>query len=212
MIISFADENEMISLPVAPPDFKIAKGIGIETVSLSEIGDYIFAGKKTLESMTISSFFPKKDYYFATKKKEPYEYIAWIEKRMYDETVVRYIIEGTNINIPVLFTNIVYGERDGTGDVYYDLSLREYKYTGAVITTAAEVESMSQRNDELLYNQTDIETYVIKKGDTLSKICLDKYGNYKLWEKLQKYNGLSTTLIFTGNTLKIPPIKILEEL
>ena len=58
MKISFADDNEMITLPVTPPEFKIPKGINIETVSLSEIGDYIFAGhtsKKTSISDVINA-------------------------------------------------------------------------------------------------------------------------------------------------------------
>ena len=212
MKISFTDYNEMITLPVTPSDFKIKEGVKIETISLTEIGDYIFGGHGTLESFSISSFFPAKDYYFATMKHNPYDYVNWILNRMYHKTVVRYIIEGTDINIPVLFEDIEYGEQDGTGDVYYSLTVRRYRYADSVAVKAEDVETVTSRSDSQLENQSEVLSYKIKSGDTLSKICRDKYGDHSLYPKLQKYNGLKTTVIFSGNILKIPPKSVLEGL
>ena len=52
-----------------------------------------------------------------------------------------------------------------------------------------------------------VKTYVVKKGDSLSKIAKHEYGNANDWRKIFEANRdiiKDPDLIFPGQTLKIP--------
>lgn len=203
------DPWQELRLPVAPPAFEVDNGIKIETVNIHNVGDVIFGTNGTLGSIVIDSFFPAQNYYFAHQTGEnPYSYVDWFVIRSYNKTECRLIVTGTPINIPVIIENIKYSEKDGTGDVYYLLTLRQTRELSARVTnnSSNSITQENQRADEVLQNETAVENYTIKPGDNLSTICRIKYGNSNLWPKLQKYNGLSSTVIISGNTLRLPPI------
>jgi LysM repeat protein len=203
--IIFKDNNEELILPVTPASFKIGAGIKVETINITAIGDVNIGSHGTLASISLDSFFPQSEYDFASKKFEPYEYIEWFKYRSWMKTVLRFIVSDTGINLPVLVENIDYGEQDGAGDVYYNLSLREYRYVNPIIT-AAETNAPTRASEQV---QTDTITHYIKSGDTLSAISRKYYGNANLWQKLAAYNGIKGSLIIAGRTLQIPPIGVI---
>jgi nucleoid-associated protein YgaU len=52
-----------------------------------------------------------------------------------------------------------------------------------------------------------VKTYVVQKGDSLSKIAKDEYGNANAWQKIYEANRdiiKNPDLIYPGQTLKIP--------
>jgi nucleoid-associated protein YgaU len=52
------------------------------------------------------------------------------------------------------------------------------------------------------------DTYVVQKGDSLSKIAKHHYGNANDWRKIFEANSdiiKDPDLIYPGQTLKIPP-------
>lgn len=56
-----------------------------------------------------------------------------------------------------------------------------------------------------------IEEYVVKKNDSLNKICLLKYKDVKYIDSLAKYNDIKNkNLIYTGQVLKLPANEVLE--
>jgi nucleoid-associated protein YgaU len=55
---------------------------------------------------------------------------------------------------------------------------------------------------------TDAKTYTIVKGDTLSKIARDEYGDAKLWRKLFEHNKdviKDPDKIFPGQVISLHP-------
>lgn len=50
----------------------------------------------------------------------------------------------------------------------------------------------------------EYDEYIVKKGDTLSKICLSHYGNAKLYTKVAEYNNINPNIIYTGQKIKLP--------
>jgi nucleoid-associated protein YgaU len=55
---------------------------------------------------------------------------------------------------------------------------------------------------------TSGKTYTIAKGDTLSKIARDEYGDPKLWRELFKHNKdviKDPDKIFPGQVIVLPP-------
>jgi nucleoid-associated protein YgaU len=118
---------------------------------------------------------------------------------------LRFVIPKTKVNVKVIITDISYGERDGTGDVYANINLREYRKLSAVQTDKTGNKSRSVEKAK-----TEKQNYVIKKGDTLGAICRKYYGNSSLSNKLATYNGIkNANLIHAGKTLKIPDKSLL---
>jgi nucleoid-associated protein YgaU len=55
--------------------------------------------------------------------------------------------------------------------------------------------------------QATTETYVVRQGDSLSKIAKERYGNANQWPKIYEANKdviKDPDLIYPGQTLRIP--------
>ena len=53
--------------------------------------------------------------------------------------------------------------------------------------------------------QDQVERYEVKRGDTLSGICAEYYGDAGLFPALQKANGLKSSDLVPGQTISLPP-------
>ena len=53
--------------------------------------------------------------------------------------------------------------------------------------------------------QAQVERYEVKRGDTLSGICAEYYGDAGLFPALQKANGLKSSDLVPGQTISLPP-------
>lgn len=53
--------------------------------------------------------------------------------------------------------------------------------------------------------QAQVERYEVKRGDTLSGICAEYYGDAGLFPALQKANGLKSPDLVPGQTISLPP-------
>ena len=121
-------DNEKIQLPVVPSEYTIKKGNNNSTAIVEDIGEINIIGRSKLEETSISSFFPAQRYYFCQcEPKTSLEYIELIEKWIISNKPIRYIITNTNINGLFTIEDFEYGEKDGTGDIYFTLTLKEYK-------------------------------------------------------------------------------------
>lgn len=211
--VIFVYGDEQLELPVTPQSFEVSTGMRSETINLTNIGEVELPGKKSVFQIQLSSFFPLTEYDFVKKQKEPYEYTAWFEEKARANVALRVIVTNTSINRKIRIKSIDYGEKDGSGDVYYTLTLSDAEdfitKTAVQSGTATTVQTAAQRTDEPVEQQQTVEDYVIQSGDCLIRICRKKYGDGSLWAALQKYNGLPSTLIITGKTLKLPPKSVL---
>lgn len=207
--ISFKDtqNNTELVLPVTPPSFEVSHGINIETVNIHMLGEVALAGYGTLPTFKIDCMLPARKYPFNQPETvlNPYKYVTKIEEWCDNHTVLRFIVSDTMVNAPVLISEIIYGERDGTGDVYATISMHKYR---EVQTVQLSVTGNNSRTVETAL--VIAETYVIDAGDTLSAICRRFYGDASLYDRLARYNNISNpNLIYAGNVLKIPDIGLL---
>lgn len=53
--------------------------------------------------------------------------------------------------------------------------------------------------------QAQVERYEVKRGDTLSGICAEYYGDAGLFPALQEANGLTSPDLVPGQTISLPP-------
>ena len=199
-------------LPVTPSEFIVSLGNKIETVNVTEVGDVNIAGTGNLMSIQLSSFFPNRDYSFvfpvssdppSVEVSTPYDYIGYFQDWKNNKTVLKFVIPSNNVvNVPVLLEEISYGEKDASGDVYYTLSLREYRQLklNASIDTQAANEVRSVENAP-----KPPQEYTVVSGDTLWAIAKKYYGNGSLYPKIAEANGLKNPhLIYPGDVFIIP--------
>lgn len=207
--VCFIADGRELRLPVTPM-FSAPAGKKIETVNIDEVGDVNLPGKPTPATIQLEGFFPAADvpYAIGTGLDDPYDYVQQFASWAKSETVVRYVVTGTSINLPVLIESIDYGEEDGTGDVHYTLNLVEYVYLETPTTEIIDTGNGSR-------SETDGPgaplKYTVKKGDTLAAIARKYYGDSSLAYKIATVNGIKNpSLIYPGQVLDLPDAKELE--
>ena len=129
IFLSINNRKQVIQLPIVPSEFKIPSPMNNETFTTINQGDIKVIGRRGLKSLTIESFFPLKHYPFSRSRTyKGWEYVeiieSWIDKRV----PIRLIISNTPINLAMTIENFEYGPQDGSGDIYYSLSLSEFKF------------------------------------------------------------------------------------
>lgn len=201
--------GEEIVLPVTPEQFEVSDGINVETVNIHGMGDAHLAGGESLGSISVSSFFPANQYDFAQYRvTNPYEYIAKLRAVIQSREPARFIVSGTDVNRAVLLSSLQYSEKDGSNDVYFTLQMEEYRQLEAAELpeeAALAVEEAGETEDRP-------GSYTVKRGDTLSSIARQFYGNPSLAYRLATANGIKNpNLIRTGQVLTLPGLTALRE-
>ncbi len=138
IFLSINNRQQVIKLPILPAQFKIQSGMKNDTYETISQGDIKLIGMPTLKSITLEAFFPKKEYSFLRDRKHKgWEYVEMIEEWKLRRVPIRLIISedtvytdnGPNIiNMPCTIEAFEYGVQDGTGDIYYTLTLSEFKF------------------------------------------------------------------------------------
>ncbi len=155
--------------------------------------------------MTIQSFFPNQDYPFClyTDYPKPYECIKLLLKWKESGRPIRVIVTETPINYAMAIESLSYSEVDGTGDVYFTLELKEYKFikTPVLGTSSQNTLTTPPTTREVKSPPT---SYVVRKGDTLWLIAKKLTGegsNYKVIAT--KNNIINPNKIYVGQRLVI---------
>lgn len=129
IFLSINNREQVIQLPVVPSEFMITspqKNEGYNTISQ---GDIKLIGMRGLKSLTLSSFFPSKDYPFLRDRTyKGWQYVKMIESWIDRRVPIRLIITNTDINMPVTIESFEYGPQDGSGDIYYSLQLEYFPF------------------------------------------------------------------------------------
>lgn len=113
-------------LPVIPPSFTISKPQGTEVFETVSQGELQLIGVPKLKGITISSFFPIRDYpYLRDTSMKGWEYVykidTWIEQKL----PIRLVITDTPINMAVAVKDFDYSIKTD-GDLWYNLQLEEF--------------------------------------------------------------------------------------
>lgn len=191
-------DKDKFKLPVTPRSFDVSVAHKNTVVNIVSLGEINLLGKTGLRSITLSSFFPAQDYYFAkADRKEPKYYIDKLEKWRKSNTIIRFIINGV-INMQCTMESFSWGQQDGTNDIYYDITLKEYRTISTKKRTQKKIKATKHK---------------IKKGDTLSRIAKKYYGKsgatyrnkiYKANKKIIK----NKNKLPKGKTIKIPALTV----
>lgn len=128
MTISLATESMSVVFPVLPTELRVQVATNHGTVNINAWGEYLMLGKTGLKTLTLASFFPAQDYPFARMVMSPYTYISQLESMRTGSSVCQLTVSDTPLSMPCVISSFSFGEKDSSGDVYFELGLTEYRY------------------------------------------------------------------------------------
>lgn len=204
--LSYNNFAEKLQLPVNPGEFRIATGNKNTVVDIQSLGELNLIGDEKLADIQLSSFFPVNyaSYCSYLDIPNPYDAVEQIENWRKLKEPIRLVITDTTINMSCTIENFEYGERGGTRDVYYTLSLKEYRFIEVQQVTDPTPTGMSSVRPDT--KQTP-KTYDVKSGDSLYMIAKKVYGDGSKWQELYAANkdviGSDANLIKPGQQLVI---------
>ena len=214
--IWFKTKDKAIRLPIVPSEFERVIGADYENNNVIGLGDVATFNGNGLAQLSLSSFFPNKEYSFNAYSNvpKPYDLVRYFKEWKNKGTVVRVILTGTDINQSMYITNFSYGEKDGTGDVYYSMDLLEYRPITIPKNKNNDNSDNSDREDnnkdKKEEDKTTQKTHKVVKGDSLWAIAQKYYGKGSLYPKIKeanksKYPSLAkSNVIYTSMELVIP--------
>ena len=171
--INWDNDGKGFILPINPESFQLVGAMNNTTINIHNLGEINLKGKRTLKSISFESFFPANQYYFSQDTfHDPYYYVENINKLMEQNETIHLVITETNINGFFTIDSFGYGNNDGSKDVYYTISLKEYR------------EAKSKRVSKKKAN-----SYKWKKNDTWQSVTKKQLGSSKNWKKVKKKNA-----------------------
>ena len=216
MQICFIKGGTALTLPVTPAGYAWGVGRNLETINISQLGDvYRPGGRSRFSGEALECLLPAQDYPWMEPGAiaNPQYYLDILTAWAAAGEPVRYIVSGTQINTQVYLESVEWRERDGTGDVYASIWMREYTDLEAREVAAADPTNSATGNaSRPVEGSGSNQSYTIVRGDTLSTICRRYYGKYSAtyYNALAKYNGIQNPhLIYPGTTITIPPESVL---
>lgn len=206
--LSYNNFAEKLQLPVNPGEFSLKTGNKNTVVDIQDKGELNLIGGEKLAEIQLASFFPARyaPYCAYQSIPAPYDAVALVEKWRKSGRPVRLIITDTPVNIAVAIEDFEHGEKGGTRDVGYTLTLREYRFIQLKQVGAQPVQEgmSSPRPDE----KETSKIYEVKPDDCLWLISQRVYGDGSRWQEIYNANqstiGPDPGLIQPGQQLVIP--------
>ena len=149
--MTLSGAGESVSFPILPSEFMVSNPYNAQSVNINGLGDINLKGKRGLKSITLESFFPATEtndvlgVFSWEGSADPYGSIAKIKKMADDKEPSTLNIAGTDVSMPVLIRKLDYGEKDGTGDVYFSMDLEEYRFISQESASENEVTGLKSR-------------------------------------------------------------------
>lgn len=208
--------NDWVRIPVLPAEYSVTSEQNNTTVTVNNLGEVNLIGKDKLRSISFSSFFPYRynGEYCDCRSDKPNKMVERIEA-LKRAGKVKLTITGTCINMYVTIESFEWGENDGTGDVTYTLSMKEYRHVNIPLSVLVK-ETSEVPNAETSTatreqpSQAGTQSYTVKSGDSLSTIAKKLTGSSN-WKKIYEQNksviGSNPNKLKVGQVLTIPGAK-----
>lgn len=179
--------------PILPPSFDITYNSGNDTVDLENIGEVSFIGFPKLITCSFSTFLPSQEYPFVQYKGFPLatEAANIIESLKNDEKPIRFMIT-PHLNILATIESFKKSVRDGTGDIYVDIAIREYKVIEEkVVNTKVNQYSVGRYEEASRIADQPVPSSVSsKEGDSALTLSKQNFGNASQANNIAKSNNL----------------------
>ncbi len=195
--------GRQLTMPVTPREWEVEIGREVEQLDMAQTGQVNLPGLESLFNERKEFMLPaeERNYTRPGYAGDPFAIVDALVGWSREGTALRLIASGTPLNVPVLLGPVRYGQRDGTGDVYATLTLRQNRELAAETVGDAQNGARAAPEDTAPAQ----ESYTVVKGDTLWGICKRYYGDGRLAWKLAEFNAIkNANLIFPGQTVNLP--------
>lgn len=200
-------DSGALQLPVKPTEFTVTVAHRNTVVNVLQLGDINLMGKTGLREISLSSFFPNKNYNFSinSNRKKPITCVDQIESWRNSGKPVRVIITDL-LNMEATIESFSWGEKDATGDIYYTIAFKEYKKikTKKATVNISAVNSTTRETKDP--SSSAGKTYTVKAGDSLWAISKRFYGDGTKFVDVYKANKdiiSNPNQIYAGQVLAI---------
>lgn len=209
MEIWLKQKDKSFRFAVLPPEYELTSESNNTQVVINKLGEINLIGKRKLKNVSFASFFPEQTYNFCqyTTFPTPHESVDIIES-MKNNGVLRMTMTGTPINMDCTIESFTWGENDGTKDINFTLEFKEYRKVKVVTKRKEEVtDSIMEADTQRTSKTVESTTYIVVKGDNLSKIAKNLTGSSANWKAIYNQNkdviGDNPSLIYPGQGLVI---------
>ena len=210
MEIWLSQNGEKLRLPVLPKEYELMFSRNNTEVNLTNHGGVNLIGRKKLATMELSSFFPNQDYPFVQYKGYPSPRQCVHMIKQWVPSPVDVLITESGVKMQMTIESFSHREQDGSGDIYYTMSLKEYRRPEPVkgkTKVSKTTKKVSKPVTKRATKKVTSTTYVVKKGDSLSKIAQRLTGKASNWQAIYNQNkaviGGNYNLIKPGQKLVI---------
>ena len=114
-----------VIIPVTPEKYQMTGGQKNKVVDITRVGEAIIFGMPKARTLTFSSFFPDLNHgypFTVDDTKSPTELVEYFTKVKEARKPVRVIVTDSPVNLMMGLMSFNYFEKDGTRDIYYELS------------------------------------------------------------------------------------------
>lgn len=170
---------------VNPADITVSRPNVNRVADLAMGGQINLWGGRGLREVCLDTFLPREGSRFFAGR-APDTILSLLKAWQDSGDPIRLIISGTDINDAFLIEDAAQSFREGDGDVWLSLRLREYKFQ-TVSQQTAQTAQTTHREDERITPKT----YTVVKGDTLWDIAARFYGSGTQWGVLAEQNGIT---------------------
>ena len=218
-ISAHGKEINEVQLPILPENIELRMTQNNTSVIVHNFGEINLKGKRNLYSVSFESIFPHEKYEFCKcDPLEPYTYVKIFQQWCEDNETLKLCVPGTLICIFCTIEEFTYSEKDGTGDVFYTLSLKEYRNPYTVTTIQDALKKTIFTNDTVKLPKTKrisknikSHSYQWKKGDTWNKVAKKETGSSANGKALKKLNKKVINAAKKEYRKRHPKIKIIKE-
>lgn len=191
--------GEILTIPITPSKYDVKASQNNKIVDIIEFGEAQLFGNPKLKRLSFSGFFPhpKHEYRFITGDVlEPSKCVEVITKWKESKSPVRVIITDSSVNLMMAIKEFNYREKDGTRDVYYDLSFIEYKDLNTPLANndkpLNDITGLKERANDI--NAPDTVTIADRIHD-VADASKKVYGDYTHWRNIIRSNNLTDLAI-----------------
>ena len=174
---------------VNPANITVSRPNVNRAVSLAMGGQVNLWGGRGLREVRLDTFLPREGSRFFDGR-SPDTILSLLKSWQDSGDPIRLIISGTDINDAFLIEDLSESFREGDGDVWLSLQLREYKFQNVSQQQTGQTGQAGQtpqREDERITPKT----YTVVKGDTLWDLAARFYGSGTKWGVLAQKNGIT---------------------
>lgn len=130
--VTISCNNKTLILPVTPWKYQVTTSQNNKVVDILDFGEALLFGNSRLKKLKFSCFFPNQERHEGHKfvigdTYTPAECIDMIIKWKEAKKPVRVIITDSPVNLMMGIMEFSYHEKDGTRDIWYEISFTEYK-------------------------------------------------------------------------------------